>query len=66
MILGTFNAVLVVKMTPEDCETVFNCYKLAWLKGVGHLNSIIRNSVVTPLHKAVLYEQRVRVAVRGS
>ena len=23
MILGTFNAVLVVKMTPEDGETVF-------------------------------------------
>ena len=39
MILGTFNAVLVVKMTPEDGETVFTCYireKLAGLEGVGH------------------------------
>ena len=26
MILGTFNAVLVVKMTPEDGETVFTRY----------------------------------------
>ena len=36
MILGTFNAVLVVKMTPEDGETVFIREKLAGLEGVGH------------------------------
>ena len=41
--------------------------EISWVGRRGpYNNSIIRNAVVTPFHKAVLYEQRVRVAVRGS